>query len=46
MSTGGLMNNPRKPRWNMDLYNSRLNGWLRWLAMHPVLSVITLDTIP
>ena len=39
------MTKPRKPRWDMGLYNSRLNYWLRWLAMRPAFSAITLDTI-
>ena len=34
----------RKPRWNMDIYHSRLNHWLRWLADHPNFSAFTLDT--
>lgn len=39
------MTKTRKPRWNMDLYESRLNWWLRWLAMRPAFSVFTLDTV-
>lgn len=39
------MTKTRKPRWDRELYDSRLNQWLRALAWKPIPG-ITLEIMP